>query len=88
MAAHSTMLKFDIEQYSLGLLPNLLELVVMQHMIPDDLDNMHGNPSNQCLGVVFLNLAEYIGQGSMERRYLLRGSKTNANLKVCPDLFS
>ena len=54
-------------------------------MIPDDLD---GNPSNPRLGAVYLNLAEYVGQGSVERRNLLRESKTNATSKVCPDLFS
>ena len=63
------MLKFDIERDTLGLLPDPLKLLVMQCVIPDDLD---GNPSNPCLGAVYLNLAEYVGQGSMEQRYLLR----------------
>ena len=75
----STTLKFDIERDTLGLLPNPLKLVVMQRVIPDDLD---GNPSNPRLGAVYLNLAGYVGQGSVERRYLLRESKTNATLKV------
>ena len=83
----STTLKFDIERDTLGLLPNPLKLVVMQRVIPDDLD---GNPSNPRLGAVYLNLAEYVGQGSVERRYLLRESKTHATLKVMfsPLLFS
>ena len=51
----------------------------MQRVIPDDPD---GNPSNPRSGAVYLNLAEYVGQGSVERRYLLRESKTNATLKV------
>ena len=51
----STTLKFDIEQDTLGLLPKALKLVVMQHVIPNDLD---GNPSNPCLGAVYLKLAE------------------------------
>ena len=75
----STTVKFDIERDTLGLLPNPLKLVVMQRVIPDDLD---GNPSNPRLGAVYLNLAKYDGQGSVERRYLLRESKTNATLKV------
>ena len=75
----STMLKLDIERDTQGLLPNPLKLVVMQRVIHDDLD---GNPSNPRLGGVYLNLAEYVGQGSVERRYLLRESKTNAILKV------
>ena len=73
------MLKFDIERDTMGLLPNLLKLVVMQRAIPDDLD---GNQSNPHLGAVYLNLAEYVGQGSVERSYLLKESKTNATLKV------
>jgi hypothetical protein len=81
----STTLKFDIERDTLGLLPNPLKLVVMQRVIPDDPD---GNPSNPRLGAVYLNLAEYVGQGSVERRYLLRESKTNATLKVCSHFFS
>ena len=75
----STTLKFDIERDTLGLLPNPLKLVVMQRVIADDLDR---NPSNTRLGAVYLNLAEYVGQGSVERRYLLRESKTNATLKL------
>ena len=75
----STTLKFDIERDTLGLLPNPLKLVVMQRVIADDLD---WNSSNTRLGAVYLNLAEYVGQGSVERRYLLRESKTNATLKL------
>ena len=77
----STTLKFDIERDTLGLLPNPLKLVVMQRVIPDDLD---GNPSNPRLGAIYLNLAEYVGQGNVERRYLLRESKTNATMMVMP----
>ena len=73
------MLKFDIERDTLRLLPNPHKLVVMQPVISDDLD---GNLSDPRLGAVYLNLAEYVGQGSVERRYLLRESKTNATLQV------
>lgn len=79
----STTLRFDIQRDTLGLLPNPLKLVVMQRVIPDDPD---GNPSNPRLGAVYLNLAEYVGQGSVERRYLLRESKTNATLKLTIEL--
>ena len=75
----STTLKFDIERDTLGLLPNPLKLVVMQRVIPDDLD---GNPSNPRFGAVYLDLAEFFGQGSVERRYLLREIRTNGTLKV------
>jgi hypothetical protein len=34
------------------------------------------------LGALYLNLSEYVGHGKVERRYLLRDSKTNATLKV------
>jgi hypothetical protein len=34
------------------------------------------------LGALYLNLSEYVGHGAVERRYLLRESKTNATLKV------
>ncbi|KZO94704.1 hypothetical protein CALVIDRAFT_538813 [Calocera viscosa TUFC12733] len=34
------------------------------------------------LGTVVVNLAEYVGEGVVTRRYLLRDSKTNATLKV------
>jgi hypothetical protein len=34
------------------------------------------------LGIVHINLAEYVGKGPVTRRYLLRESKTNATLKL------
>jgi hypothetical protein len=50
-------------------------------------------PRNPRLGVVYLNLAQYVDAGVITRRYLLRESKTNATLKVsshsslsCPSL--
>lgn len=74
-----TTLKFDIDRENSNVLPNPLKLVVMQRVIPGD---PNGNPQNPRLGAVYLNLAEYVGQGSVERRYLLKESKTNATLKV------
>jgi len=72
-------LKFDIDRETFQVLPNPLKLVVMQRVNPDD---PFGSPQNPRLGAVYLNLAEYIKQGNVERRYLLKESKTNATLKV------
>ncbi|PPQ91992.1 hypothetical protein CVT25_004648 [Psilocybe cyanescens] len=74
-----TVLKFDVDRESSLIQPSPLKLVVMQRVIPDD---PRGSPQNPRLGAVYLNLAEYIGQGSVERRYLLKESKTNATLKL------
>ena len=74
-----TLLKFDIDRETSQIQPNPLKLVVMQRVIPDDPD---GSPQNPRLGAVYLNLAEYIGKGSVERKYLLKESKTNSVLKV------
>jgi hypothetical protein len=73
-----TLLKFDIDRDTSQIQPNPLKLVVMQRVIPDDPDA----PQNPRLGAVYLNLAEYIGKGSVERKYLLKESKTNSVLKV------
>ena len=69
----------DIDRETLQVMHNPLKLVVMQRVIPDD---PHGPPQNPRLGAVYLNLAEYIDKGVVERRYLLKESKTNAILKV------
>jgi hypothetical protein len=83
-------LKFDIDRETSQVFPNPLKLVVIQRINPED---PHGSPQNPRLGAVYLNLAEYINQGNVERRYLLKESKTNATLKVffnytTPELFS
>ncbi|KAF8961459.1 N-terminal C2 in EEIG1 and EHBP1 proteins-domain-containing protein [Flammula alnicola] len=72
-------LRLDIDRETSQILPNPLKLVVMQRVIPGD---PQGSPQNPRLGAVYLNLAEYVGQGSVERRYLLKESKTNATLKL------
>lgn len=79
-----TLLKFDIDRETYQIQPHPLKLVVMQRIIPDD---PGGSPQNPRLGAVYLNLAEYIGKGSVERSYLLKESKTNAVLKVTIILF-
>lgn len=75
----STTLKFDIDRETTHILPNPLKVVVVQRIVPGD---PHGNPQNPRLGAVYLNLAEYVGQGNVDRRYLLKESKTNAILQV------
>lgn len=58
---------------------NLLFLSVFpQLVIPGDPDA----PRNPRFGVLNLNLAEYVDEGPVTRRYLLRQSKTNATLQV------
>jgi hypothetical protein len=42
------------------------------------LEGPHGSPQKSRLGAVYLNLAEYNNRGNVERRYLLKESKTNA----------
>ncbi|KAF8909725.1 hypothetical protein CPB84DRAFT_1765306 [Gymnopilus junonius] len=74
-----TVVKIDVERETSQLAPSPLKLVVLQRVNPDD---PHGSPQNPRLGAVYLNLSEYVGQGPVERRYLLRESKTNATLKV------
>lgn len=65
--------------------PSPLKLVVMQRVIPDDPSN---SPQNPRLGEVVLNLAEYVGKGKVERRFLLKESRVNAMLKVCGSFLS
>jgi hypothetical protein len=78
-----TLLKFDIDRETYVIQPHPLKLVVMQRVIPDDPDS---SPQNPRLGAVYLNLAEYIGKGSVERKYLLKESKTNSVLKLTIEL--
>lgn len=71
-------LSMDVHRESAALLPSPLKLTVRQRVVAGDPDA----PTHPRLGAVYLNLAEYVGQGKVERRYLLRQSKTNATLKV------
>lgn len=61
-----------------GLLPCELKLIVEQ--VPQH--HEHLVKAKTTLGIVRLNLAEYVSKGSITRRYLLRDSKTNATLKL------
>jgi hypothetical protein len=51
--------------------------------VPQHHDQLKARPT---LGVVRINLAEYVGKGPVTRRYLLRESKTNATLKLTIDV--
>ncbi|KAF5325201.1 hypothetical protein D9619_009957 [Psilocybe cf. subviscida] len=81
-------LKFDVDRDSGHVQPNEIKLVVMQRITdgPGASNPQGKNGQNPRLGAVYLNLAEYIGQGKVERRYLLKESKTNATLKIAIEM--
>ncbi|KAB5590363.1 EEIG1/EHBP1 protein amino-terminal domain containing protein [Ceratobasidium theobromae] len=72
LAAH-----MGVAKESKSLMPADLKLTVEQ--VP--LSQEPAKPKTP-LGVVRINLAEYVGKGPVTRRYLLRESKTNATLKL------
>ncbi|KAJ7018052.1 N-terminal C2 in EEIG1 and EHBP1 proteins-domain-containing protein, partial [Mycena alexandri] len=88
----SAVVQMSIDRDTQRLLPHPFKLKVMQRVIAGDLDAPH-NPQ---LGVVELNLAEYVdsvplstaatgsvpSKGVVTRRYLLSDSKTNATLRL------
>lgn len=78
----NTVVQMDVNRDTMDLLPNELKLVVMQRVIPGDIDAPH----NPRLGAIYLNLAEYAGADSVTRSYLLCQSKTNATLKLTIEL--
>ncbi|KAK1227025.1 hypothetical protein PQX77_009987 [Marasmius sp. AFHP31] len=78
----NVLVKMDVDRETSALESNVLKLSVMQRVVSGDPDA----PQNPRLGAVYLDLAQYAGVGeAVTRRYLLRKSKTNATLKVCPD---
>ncbi|KAL9709209.1 hypothetical protein Ac2012v2_007563 [Leucoagaricus gongylophorus] len=70
----STPLRLDLDRFNGHLFPSPLKL----HVIHRPTDTHHEHP----LGFLHLNLSAYVGHGPVQRRYLLRDSKTNATLKV------
>ncbi|TDL27953.1 hypothetical protein BD410DRAFT_894088 [Rickenella mellea] len=74
--------QIGVQRETLDLLPSELKIVVVQRVIHGDPDAPH----NPRLGAVYLNLAEYANTGPIERRYLLRESKTNATLQMTIEL--
>ncbi|EKM78302.1 hypothetical protein AGABI1DRAFT_129421 [Agaricus bisporus var. burnettii JB137-S8] len=77
----STPIRLDIDRDTGCILPCPFKLVVMQRIQPDD------HPSQiHRLGALNLNLSEYVGNGLVDRRYLLRESRTNATLRLTIEL--
>ena len=71
----STPIRLDLDRLTGHVSPSPLKLSVIHR--PSD-PHLHVHP----LGALNLNLSAYVGQGPVQRRYLLRDSKTNATLKV------
>lgn len=71
----STPIRLDLDRLTGHVSPSPLKLSVIHR--PSD-PHHHVHP----LGALHLNLSAYVGQGPVQRRYLLRDSKTNATLKV------
>ncbi|KAF9452133.1 hypothetical protein P691DRAFT_756733 [Macrolepiota fuliginosa MF-IS2] len=83
----STIVRLDVERDSGSILPCPFKLVVMQRVKLDPHHDAHlASAEPHRLGALHLNLSEYVGHGSVERRYLLRESKTNATLKLTIEL--
>ncbi|KAJ7773077.1 N-terminal C2 in EEIG1 and EHBP1 proteins-domain-containing protein [Mycena metata] len=82
----SAVVQMSIERDTHTLLPHPFKLTVLQRVIANDPDAPH----NPRLGVVDLDLAEYVDsvplsappKGVVTRRYLLSDSKTNATLRL------
>ncbi|KAF8639138.1 hypothetical protein AX17_001628 [Amanita inopinata Kibby_2008] len=79
----NTVLRLDVARDTGLLAPSPLKLVVIQQPVRHGRAN---TPQNPRLGAVYLNLAEYVDKGAVERRFLLRESKTNAILKLTIEL--
>ncbi|KAJ4001631.1 hypothetical protein F5050DRAFT_1802952 [Lentinula boryana] len=72
-------IKMDVDRETSELMPNEFKLVVMQRVIPGDLDA----PRNPRVGALYLDLSEYAGVGKeVTRSYLLRDTKMNATVKL------
>lgn len=75
----TAVLRIDVSRDSGVLAPSPLKLIVMKHRVRDD---PMGVPPQSRLGILCINLAEYVDKGVVERKYLLKESKTNAILKL------
>ncbi|KAF5350657.1 hypothetical protein D9756_008611 [Leucocoprinus leucothites] len=83
----STVVRLDVDRDNGYIFPCPFKLVVMQRPNNnDDPDERPESPQEHRLGAVYLNLSEYVGHGPVERRYLLRESRTNATLKLTIEL--
>ncbi|KAF8635604.1 hypothetical protein AX15_000244 [Amanita polypyramis BW_CC] len=79
----NTTLRIDVSRDSSELAPSPLKLIVVQHPIRNDPLSVSQNPR---LGILSLNLAEYVDKGAVERKFLLKESKTNAIMKLTIEL--
>ena len=75
----NTVLRIDVSRDSGILAISPLKLIIVQHSAKNDNSNA---PQKSKLGVMYLNMSEYVDKGLVERKYLLRESKTNAIMKV------
>ncbi|KAG5340078.1 hypothetical protein C0989_002877 [Termitomyces sp. Mn162] len=77
----SLLVRMDVDRDPLSmLLPCPVKLTVLQR------DPTRPEVKSIPFGVVMLDLAQYASKGEVERRYLLRESKTNATLKLTTHL--
>lgn len=74
----NTVLRVDVSRDSGILAISPFKLIIIQHSAKNDTNA----PQKSRLGVMYLNMSEYVGKGAIERKYLLRESKSNAILKV------
>jgi hypothetical protein len=74
----NTVLRVDVSRDSGILAISPFKLIIIQHSTKNDTNA----PKKSRLGVMYLNMSEYVGKGAIERKYLLRESKSNAILKV------
>ncbi|KAJ3573095.1 hypothetical protein NP233_g2657 [Leucocoprinus birnbaumii] len=82
----STVVRLDVDRDNGFIFPCPFKLVVMQRLTDGDHDSPNESSEIHRLGAVYLNLSEYVGHGPVERRYLLRESRTNATLKLTIEL--
>ena len=77
---HASELKLTVHQVSCYYtsVTRYKNLRYLQKIVPGE----QYQPQHPRVGVVCLNLAEYVGVGPVTRRHLLRESKTNATLQV------
>ncbi|KAM6501147.1 N-terminal C2 in EEIG1 and EHBP1 proteins domain containing protein [Amanita muscaria] len=79
----TTVLRLDVSRDSGMLAPSQLKLVVVQHPVRNDPESV---PQNPRLGALYLNMAEYVDKGAVQRKYLLKESKINAILTLTVEL--
>ncbi|KIL66044.1 hypothetical protein M378DRAFT_161272 [Amanita muscaria Koide BX008] len=79
----TTVLRLDVSRDSGMLAPSQLKLVVVQHPVRNDPESV---PQNPRLGALYLNMAEYVDKGAVQRKYLLKESKINAILTLTIEL--